>query len=55
MRQFQVYGIGNAIIDIEFKINDDDLYNNNIDKGVVTLVDEDRHYQLLKKLNGINH
>ena len=42
MRQYDVYGLGNALVDIEYHVDVDDLSALNIQKGVMTLVDEAR-------------
>lgn len=55
MKKYHVYAIGNALVDMEFSINDDFLSQHNIDKGVMTLVDETqqgRLYDALKELPG---
>ena len=33
-----VFGIGNALVDIEYSVNDQVLKDQNIDKGMMTLV-----------------
>jgi sugar/nucleoside kinase (ribokinase family) len=45
-----VYGIGAALVDIEYKVDDNFLQQNQVDKGLMTLVDEDRQYQLIANL-----
>ncbi|MCT4640663.1 MAG: adenosine kinase [Bacteriovoracaceae bacterium] len=47
---YDVYGIGNALVDMEFEVSDDFLSRNNIDKGLMTLVEEDRQDEILAKL-----
>ncbi|MFZ4713645.1 MAG: adenosine kinase [Bacteriovoracaceae bacterium] len=49
-KRYNVYGIGNALVDLEFTLNSDFFNNMNIEKGVMTLIDEDRHHTLLKNL-----
>ena len=49
---YHVYGIGNALVDMEFEVSPDVLQKLNIDKGVMTLVDETRQDELLHQLNG---
>lgn len=39
--QYHVYAIGNALVDMEYEVQDEFLQNQNIDKGVMTLVDSD--------------
>jgi sugar/nucleoside kinase (ribokinase family) len=55
MKQFHVYGIGNALLDIDFEVADSTLSRLNIDKGVMTLIDEATHHHLLKELDGVKH
>ena len=42
MKKYDVYGIGNAIVDIVTEVEHDFFERNNIEKGVMTLVDEKR-------------
>ena len=49
---YHVYGIGNALVDMEFEVSPDVLQKLKIDKGVMTLVDETRQDELLHQLNG---
>ena len=46
--QLAVYGVGNALVDMEFKIEDSFLVSHDIPKGHMTLVEEDR-------LNALTH
>lgn len=55
MKQFHVYGIGNALLDIDFEIAESTLTRLNIAKGVMTLIDEATHHRLLEELDGIKH
>ena len=48
---YHVYGIGNALVDMEFEVSPDVLQKLKIDKGVMTLVDETRQDELLHQLN----
>lgn len=52
MKKYHVYGIGNALVDIDFEVDIQTLTSLNIEKGVMTLIDEQRHHQLLKHLDG---
>lgn len=47
---YDVYGMGNALLDIEFKVTPDLLENLGIDKGVMTLIESDRQQQLINEL-----
>ena len=50
MTEYHVYGAGNALVDMEFEISDEKLTELAVDKGLMTLIDEDRHHELLDKL-----
>lgn len=52
MKKYKVYGIGAALVDTEIKVDDTDLANMNVEKGLMTLVDEDRLKELLGHLEG---
>ncbi|MDX8389101.1 MAG: adenosine kinase [Mariprofundaceae bacterium] len=47
---YDVYGVGNAIMDLQFKVDDAFLKSIHVDKGVMTLVDESRQQQVLDAL-----
>ncbi len=49
--KYDVYGIGNALVDMEFKVNDEFFTDNNVEKGLMTLVEEDRQNELLEVLH----
>lgn len=51
-KKYDVYAIGNALVDMEYEINDDFLSKFKIDKGLMTLVDEVRQNELLDALGG---
>lgn len=44
---YHVYGIGNALVDMEYEVTEDFLQQQNIEKGLMTLIDEDQQQQLL--------
>ncbi|RLU01428.1 MAG: adenosine kinase, partial [Ketobacter sp.] len=52
MNKYNVYAIGNALVDMEFAIEDEFLARMNIDKGVMTLVDTDQQQALYEALAG---
>jgi sugar/nucleoside kinase (ribokinase family) len=52
-KQYHIYGIGAALVDTEITLQDADLEAMNVDKGVMTLVDEARQHQLISYLE--NH
>jgi len=51
MSKYDVYGLGNALVDMEFEISDQFLQENTIDKGVMTLVDENQQHELIEQLD----
>ncbi len=55
MSNLHVYGVGNALVDLEYEIPESILEELNIDKGLMTLIEEDRHHELLNKLSGIEY
>ena len=54
MKQYHVYGVGNALVDMEFEVEDAFFDQNGIDKGVMTLVDEDRQHELISHLDAFD-
>lgn len=52
MKKYDVYAIGNALVDMEFAVDDEFLIQNNIDKGVMTLVNEAQQQKLYEALAG---
>ena len=55
MATYNIYGIGAALVDTEVEVSDAFLSSANIDKGVMTLVDEDRQFELLAALASGSH
>ena len=51
MSKYHIYGIGAALVDTEIEVNDQDLQNYGIEKGVMTLVDEARQEELMGQLS----
>jgi sugar/nucleoside kinase (ribokinase family) len=51
MKKYNVYGIGNAIVDIVTEVEHDFFQKNGIEKGVMTLVDEKRQLELMKAID----
>ena len=49
---YHVYGLGNALVDEEYRVEDSFLRDNNIDKGHMTLVEEERLETLVAALSG---
>lgn len=52
-KKYNLYGIGNALVDMEFEVHDDFFKNHKIDKGLMTLVDEERQNYLLGALGEV--
>ncbi len=52
MKKYDLYGLGNALVDMEFSIDDSFLARHGIAKGHMTLVDEARLLSLVESLNG---
>lgn len=48
MAKYHIYGIGNALVDKEFEVEDSFFTDLNIEKGMMTLIEED---QLAERLN----
>ncbi|MCV9388584.1 adenosine kinase [Reichenbachiella ulvae] len=51
MKKYDIYGIGNALVDLVFEVGDDFLTKNEVEKGLMTLVEEDRQKQLISQIN----
>jgi len=49
--RYHIYGIGNALVDIEYQVDDKFLTRHGIDKGMMTLVDEARQVELIRELD----
>ncbi len=49
--KYDVYAIGNAIVDIVTEVEYDFFQKNEVEKGVMTLVDEKRQQQLMKAID----
>jgi sugar/nucleoside kinase (ribokinase family) len=50
MKNYDVYGLGNALVDIEFEVSPDVLQDCGIEKSVMTLIDSDRQQELADRL-----
>jgi len=51
--QYNVYGVGNALVDIQARISDQLLIGLDFPKGIMTLVDEATQRRVLDGLNGV--
>ena len=55
MAKYDVYGIGNALVDMEYEVDVADLEVLGIDKGVMTLVDEEHQLRIMNHLAAHPH
>ena len=55
MKQYDLYGIGNALVDMEYRVSDEKLAELAVDKGLMTLIEEDRHHELVEQLGDLAH
>lgn len=51
-KKYNVYGIGNALVDYEIEISDTFLADHGVEKGLMTLVDEAHQKQLVDAVSG---
>jgi len=51
MAKYHIYGIGNALVDKEFEVEDSFFTDLNIEKGMMTLIEEDQLAERLAVLN----
>ncbi|MDZ7747540.1 MAG: adenosine kinase [Halofilum sp. (in: g-proteobacteria)] len=51
MSRYDVYGLGNALVDMEYRVEPGDLEAMGIEKGVMTLVDVDHQSELMVYLD----
>lgn len=52
MKKYMAYGIGAALVDTEIKVEDRELTQMQVEKGMMTLVDAERQAELLGHLEG---
>lgn len=50
MTEYNVYALGNALLDVEFEVSPEVLQNLGIDKGVMTLLDQDSQDKIVNSL-----
>jgi len=55
MSRYDVYALGNALVDMEYEVTTDDLAHLHIDKGVMTLVDEAHQLRIMEHLQERHH
>ncbi|MEO9803501.1 MAG: adenosine kinase [Reichenbachiella sp.] len=51
MEKYDVYGIGNALVDLVFEVDEKFLSDHQVEKGLMTLVEEDRQNQLISAID----
>lgn len=49
--KYDIYGIGNALVDIVTEVKDEFLQQHDVVKGLMTLVDEERQFRLVEAIN----
>lgn len=54
MKKYDVTGIGNALVDIEFKVKDQFFTDNGVEKGLMTLVDEPSQNALMNVIDTVH-
>jgi len=52
MANYDIFGVGNALVDIQARIHDSLLAELKLDKGIMTLVDDDQQASVLGALQG---
>lgn len=55
MALYQIYGIGNALVDMEYEVDYADLEVLGVEKGVMTLVDEAKQLEIMLHLASRTH
>lgn len=53
MSRYDIYGVGNALVDIQVQVDARFLIDHNIDKGVMTLVSAEQQAEVLAQLENI--
>lgn len=52
--KYDVFGVGNALVDIQARISENWLMTTGFDKGIMTLVDDSQQKEVLDRLNGVS-
>lgn len=50
-KKYNVYGIGNALVDLEFNVTHNFLEKHEVQKGLMTLVDEETQHKLISAID----
>ena len=53
MKEYDVYGVGNALVDIEFELTVPELEQFGVAKGVMTLMEEGQQTKIMDQLGGL--
>ena len=53
MKKYKLYGVGNALLDYEYKVNDQILLDLKLDKGCMLLNDFNKHFEVHEFLKNI--
>ena len=53
MKKYDVFGIGNALVDCVCMVDDSFLIENNIEKGLMTLVDDKKQKSIIDKIKNV--
>lgn len=51
MKKYDIYGIGNALVDLVFEVDEKFLLDHKVEKGLMTLVEQDRQQELIGAIN----
>jgi sugar/nucleoside kinase (ribokinase family) len=54
-KKFDLCGLGNALVDIQFQVNDNVITESGLAKGEMRLAGKDEQNELIKKLSHLNH
>lgn len=54
-KMYHVYGVGNALVDTEVEVSDGQIEELKIQKGHMTLIDQNRWRSLVEGLKGVRH
>jgi sugar/nucleoside kinase (ribokinase family) len=52
MNSYNIYGVGNALVDLEYNVSSETLDRLGIEKGVMTLIDEVKQAEVVAALDG---
>lgn len=55
MKKHHIYGLGNALVDIEVEVSEEFLKKEGLEKGLMILVDEQKQTDLLNACHGLTH